>query len=379
MVFILVFYKRTALHTDKVTLQSSLIGSKTDFRISKLFTIGETNTGRIRAADINGDGTIDIVAGFQWFEGPEWIRHQYAQTEAGTKIDAGNTYTYDLDNDTDIDIVLARRRADGGRELIWFENPGGLTENIWKRHLISEDVSCVEEIVFIDIDHDGMIEMVTVDDCIEPGLLVYEIPSDPTHPWLNKKTIHKSKLHGLGIGDLNEDNRLDIVSDYQLFINKPDGSWVRHTLPSTLNGSSIIDNFAYRIKFAYQMMTSSETVLIKLKAAIRALFCKKQYLMNLQTIIYDIDGDGDNDILVTQAHTHGIYWLESSGGTLPEFILHKILSSPSQLHGVAYADIDNDGDIDIFTGKSGVIPIVIPEKMILWMFFGWNCKDKVTK
>ena len=317
-------------------------------------TIEETNCGSIKAVDINNDGILDIIAGFQWFQGPSWIRHQYARKTMNTKIDAGISAVFDLDYDGDIDVVMQRRRPDGGRELIWFENPGSLVKNIWKRHLISNTVSCVEAIEFVDIDDDGRAEMVTVDDCAAPGLLIYEIPKDPLQQW-PQRAVFNSLLHGLGIGDLNDDGRLDIFSDYQWFENQPDGSWIRRSCPSPKENFSL-NYLIYRIKSVYRTLKNHQgewATTLKLAASALAGENKQDRIkMNMQTLIWDIDDDGDKDIFVTQAHTYGAYWLESSGGSSPSFTLHKILSTPSQLHGVAYGDVDNDGDNDIFMGKS---------------------------
>ena len=288
--------------------------NKIKFKRTSLSTIGETNCGSLVISDINGDGLHDIVAGFQWFEAPSWHRHQYAQKEKDTRIDTGMLNVFDIDSDGDSDIIMQRRRKDGRRELIWFENPSSIEENFWDKHIISYKVSCIETIEFVDIDYDGRIEMLTVDDCLRPSLLVYDIPTNLSKQWKPSTVICKSVLHGLGIGDLNSDGYLDIVSDYRWYENRLERRWKEHVLPKPSNNRTH---------------------------------------MNMQILIYDIDNDGDNDIFVTQAHDYGAYWLESRGGASPTFILHKVKPGkmPSQLHGVSYGDIDNDGDIDVFLGK----------------------------
>ncbi len=277
-----------------------------------LETLGETNGGHAAVADINGDGVADIVAGLQWFEGPSWRRHQCYPADASSMIDIGKTIPYDLDGDGDLDLVSNRRP----QELFWFENPGPPSTGTWKKHHITNKVKYPELLVFIDIDGDGRHEMVGSDDGNGYGIRIYEIPDDPrdgsSWTWT---TIDHSPLHGLGIGDLNQDARLDIVSDFVWSEQGTGGTWTKHSLPAP--------DPANRGRLTMQLK------------------------------VYDVDADGDQDILLTRAHNYGAYWIESSGGTHPSFILHEILPGmlPSQLHGVAYGDIDGDGDMDIFAGK----------------------------
>ncbi|MEZ6068254.1 MAG: VCBS repeat-containing protein [Planctomycetaceae bacterium] len=79
---------------------------------------------------------------------------------------------------------------------------------------------------------------------------------------------------------------------------------------------------------------------------------------------FDIDGDGDNDVLTSlAAHGYGLTWYEharnDAGGI--EFTAHRILGDKpednpfgvcfSQLHAVDIADVNGDGLLDIITGK----------------------------
>ena len=79
---------------------------------------------------------------------------------------------------------------------------------------------------------------------------------------------------------------------------------------------------------------------------------------------YDVDGDGDNDVITSlAAHDFGLAWYEQdkSGGE-PVFRMHLIMGDQpaqsrygvvfSELHSLALADMDGDGLKDIITGKT---------------------------
>ncbi len=65
-------------------------------------------------------------------------------------------------------------------------------------------------------------------------------------------------------------------------------------------------------------------------------------------IVYDFDGDGDNDVLSSSAHRFGIWWHEQ---TPDGWKTHQIDKSISQTHAVCLADINGDGLADFVTGK----------------------------
>lgn len=68
-----------------------------------------------------------------------------------------------------------------------------------------------------------------------------------------------------------------------------------------------------------------------------------------QMYVYDFDGDGDNDVLSASAHQFGIWWHENKGDE--QWETHTIDESFSQTHAVVLADINGDGLPDFVTGK----------------------------
>lgn len=76
-----------------------------------------------------------------------------------------------------------------------------------------------------------------------------------------------------------------------------------------------------------------------------------------QMYVYDFDGDGDNDVLSTSAHRLGMWWYEQKGqgardeGEEMEWEKHLISEHFSQTHATMLADINGDGLPDFVTGK----------------------------
>src|SRR6185295_630600 len=68
-----------------------------------------------------------------------------------------------------------------------------------------------------------------------------------------------------------------------------------------------------------------------------------------QMYAFDIDGDGDNDVLSTAAHKVGMWWHEQLADG--KFQTHLIDDSFTQTHALCVADMNGDGQPDFVTGK----------------------------
>lgn len=92
-----------------------------------------------------------------------------------------------------------------------------------------------------------------------------------------------------------------------------------------------------------------------------------------------MEGDGDNDIIIMSGDQvdSRAAWLESSGGSNPEFTVHLLPLNAGgrrgSLHSLAVADFDNDGDLDIFSVEQEdekILPLNQTSRGFLWENLG---------
>jgi len=296
--------------------------------------------------DFNHDGQMDIVSGPFWYEGPDFKqRHEYRPATASFqhhKADGGSetitgfegalgtnnaysddflTFVYDFNGDGWPDILVIDYP---GKAAHWFENPKGASGQ-WPSHLILNSVDN-ESPTFLDINGDGIPELV----CNHDGYFGYAAAdwSDPSKPWKFHPITPKGKwgkfTHGLGVGDVNGDGRMDLLERDGWWEQPPsltnDPVWTFHPFPFAPGGSA-------------------------------------------QMFAYDVNGDGLNDVITClNPHGYGLVWWEQvRNGTNITFKQHVIAAQVeagsrfgvhfSQPHSMALVDVDGDGLLDIVTGK----------------------------
>ena len=167
------------------------------------------------AGDINGDGVADVVYGPYWFDGPAFqTRHEiYAAVPQNRDGYADNFFSwiFDFDGDGNNDILTV---GFPGKPGYVYRNPGKAElENLWEKIEILDSVSN-ESPQFTDVNGDGKPELI----CTRHGHYGFAEfdPKTPFQKWnftsISDDSAPKPFGHGLGVGDINGDKRMDVIA-----------------------------------------------------------------------------------------------------------------------------------------------------------------------
>jgi hypothetical protein len=288
------------------------------------------------ADDFNKDGVTDVVAGPHIYFGPDFTRSReiYLSTTINPSTafasDCWMQFSGDFTNDGWPDVLNASfGGATSGATL--YVNPKGESRR-WDSVKATSGQQ-TEIAVLRDLDADGKPELVYG----AGGAMHFAKPNPASYlgPWL-VKTVSEAgyaTAHGVGVGDVNGDGKMDILNAY--------GWWEQPAAGASAEGLWKYHPQAFARNIGRAAAGGSVIA------------------------VYDANGDKHNDVVTSlAAHGWGLAWYEQKRDAAGQisFVQHMIMddhNAPnnaggvafSQLHASTHADIDGDGIQDFVVGK----------------------------
>lgn len=319
--------------------------------------------------DINGDGLLDV-----WVSGRNGVDHQSAwYRNPGTRAAAWERYTLlkgswkygalgDVDNDGDIDVVAG---FDDESKVYWLENDGTPVNGGWRKHDLG--IAGKPDQVFVrDLNGDGNAEIIAYFKG-EP-IRILRRPKDIRARWLEMQIADiPSGTAGGTIGDVDNDGDSDLVFGNKWYENplsegdwQAPGSWTARTIDpdwtkearsavADIDGDGRNDVVLTGEEDSSGVAWYRNTTPRSRADWIRTMVSTSSYSKLHTSETADFNSDGRLDIFVAEMHTSktGRVTIFEQGERADEWI-ERVVSSVGA-HNGKVGDFDGDGRPDLAT------------------------------
>ncbi len=273
--------------------------------------------------DVDNDGDLDIAAGRNWYEAPLWVKHTDYRPGAernGPETESNSEFAMDVNGDGWVDIVSSGWMFMKG--AYWYENPGPNPEGKqWESHKIHQAFN-MEGVIHGDIDGDGDEDILVNHWNLVDGQGMTWLEHIDEAPWFVEHVIGThADTHGNGLGDVNMDGRMDIITG-QGWYEQPE--------------TDIDKEWPFHADWSFE-----------------AALANKAPSTAHPNLVFDVNEDGLNDVIIGSAHSYGLAWyeqkLDAAGNR--SFERHWIETQYSVFHTLALGDLNGDGKEDLIAGK----------------------------
>ncbi|MCP3980860.1 MAG: hypothetical protein GY716_16280 [bacterium] len=284
------------------------------------------------AADLNGDGHVDVVtASFvddrvSWWENDGQSPPTFTEHVIATFVDsASSVHVVDLDQDGHLDVLSSSRNDNSVR---WFRNDGVEPRPNFLLRAVTREAEIAEDVYAADLDDDSDIDVLSAS-FLDNKISWYEYDETDGEVTFTEHVISTEAQRAKSVfaADLDGDMDMDVLSA-SVFDNKI--SWYE-------NEPSVEEGEAPR--------TFTEHVI-----SINA--------MGAQAVTAgDVDGDGDIDVLSASLEDDKIAWYENEPaveqGDAPRmFTEHPIATDALRASDVMLVDLDGDDRPDVLASSS---------------------------
>jgi len=305
---------------DAIVWQENTDGRAT-FGSPQTITAAVADVNSIFAADVDGDGDLDVLAGsptageISWYENTDGFGHfGSAQVITNGALDVRSVFVADVDGDGDKDVLSASYEDD---KIAWYENTDGFGA-FGPQRVITTEADGANAVFAADLDGDGDTDVLSAD--LGDSMIQWYQNIDGLGAFGPKRAI-AAVIDGAAFvyaADVDGDSDIDVLT--------PSGH---------RKGLAWYENSGGFGSLRGQLQFSSDSP--DARAVVTA----------------DFDSDGDTDVLAAFAGGDKIAWYENVD-SFGRFGPRQVITNGADgAHSVFAADLDGDGDVDALSASSG--------------------------
>jgi len=275
-----------------------------------------SNGARIVATgDIDKDGKVDILVASYYDHTVGWFKNDGKGNFASiskiteTALNAQGVTVADIDNDGDLDVISA---SSGDNTIAWYRNLGEHGRFCEVKNIVDTSAVGARTVVAADLDGDGHIDLASASKDDNTIAWYPNREGNGSFPTKNVIDGHAKGAYSLVAVDLDKDGWMDLVT-----------------------ASNADDTIAF-----YRNMDG--------KANFKRYVVYDKADFVLSVFAGDFDGDGDVDIASASYFDGTVRWYENLNSLGTAWQNHTVYSQESaQAHYIFGSDIDGDGDLDL--------------------------------
>jgi hypothetical protein len=299
------------------------------------------------AADVNGDGDMDILSASYGDDRIAWYENDGLQSFAPYTITtsangAHSVFAADVDGDGDIDALSASYSDD---TIAWYENDG--SQN-FTAHTITTGANGARDVVAADMDGDGDVDALSASSV------------DQRIAWYENDGFQSFAAHDIATG-LDWENRFVLAADIDgdgdmdaLSTGTSSAIWYENDGSQSFTAHTIVTGLPFE-DVAIADMDGDGDMDVLGNANSRVVWYENDGSQNFSENVIsahpvpvfaaDMDGDGDMDVLsASYSDQDEVVWFENDGDQ--NFSARTIDGISSSPDCVFAADVDGDGDLD---------------------------------